>query len=191
MTHGLDPAQQTAMLAGHRSIVPLIELYFDSGTLLLAMAPFDVVGPVGTYISTGPAAYIKPASESSKDQQGVEIGMNGFDASIGELVANENYRGRIGKIVKGYIDPSTNQLIGTPRVRFVGRMKSMTCTETNDTATVAIVLEHYEIALTKAAPLRYSDADQQRLHPGDFGCQYAVRDSNKNVIWPSKAAQGG
>ena len=191
MSRGLTPAQATAARGPHRQILPLIELYFTSGTLLLTLGPWDYTSLSGTYIHTGPLAYVKPLSESSASQQGLEIGMTGLDPSIMQLAATENYRGKLGRILKGFIAVDSNEPIGEPVPAFIGRMKSMTITEDNTTASVAIQLEHYEVQLSKPAPLRYNDADQQRLFPGDKGCQYAAETANKTVIWPSKAAQGG
>lgn len=191
MSRGLTSAQTAAVVLPHRQIFPLIELYFTSGTLLLALGPWDYTSLSGTYIHTGPAAYIKPASESASSQEGLEVGMSGLDTGILQLATTENYRGKIGRILKAYIAVDSNAPIGQPIPWFVGRMKSMTITEDNTTANVAILLEHYEAELSKPAPLRYSDADQQRLHPGDLGCQYAASTANATVVWPSKAAQGG
>jgi len=191
MSRGLTTAQAQAAIAAHRQILPLVELYFNSGTLLLALGPWDYTSQSGTYIHTGPLAYVKPASESATSQQGLEIGMTGLDPAIVELATTENYRGKLGRLLKGYIAPDSNSPIGEPVPWFIGRMKSMTITEDNASASVAVILEHYEVELSRAAPMRYNDADQQRLFAGDTGCQYAADTANKIVIWPSREAQGG
>jgi hypothetical protein len=191
MSRGLSSGQIAATTAPHRQIVPLVELFFQSGTLQLALSPFDYTGLSGTYIHTGPLAYIKPASESSSSQEGLELGMTGLDTAIFTLAATEPYRGRIVRLLKGYLNPTDNSPIGEPTVVFVGRMVNMNISEDNGSAAVAILVEHYEIELTRPAPIRWSDADQQRLFPSDLGCQYAAATSEKTVVWPSKLAQGG
>lgn len=190
MSRGLTSAQTAAVTASHRQIMPLIELYFASGTLMLALGPWDYTSMSGTYIHTGPLAYVNAIAESASSQQGLEVGMSGLDPSIVELATTENYRGRVGRLLKAYIDAGNNGPIGEPVPWFVGRMKSMTISEDNTSASVAIQLEHYEAELSKPAPLRYSDADQQRLFPGDLGCQYSASTANTTVIWPSREAQG-
>ena len=72
---------------------------------------------------------------------------------------------------------------------FLGRMQNMVIAESNETATVTVYAEHYDAELDRPMPLRYSDADQQRLYPGDLGCQYAAQTTEKTVIFPSKEAQ--
>lgn len=191
MSRGLTSAQAAAVVAPHRQILPLVELYFTSGTLMLALGPWNYTSMSGTYTATGPTAYVKAASESAGTQEGLEVGMSGLDPAIITLADTEPYRGRILRILKAYLSLDTNSPIGEPVPWFVGRIKSMNIVEDNTTANVAILAEHYEVELSKPAPLRYSDADQQRLHPGDKGCQYSADTANKDIVWPSREAQGG
>lgn len=190
MSRGLTSAQAAAAVAPNRIVFPLIELYFDSGTLQFALGSWDYTSLSGTYIHTGPLAYIRAASESAQSQEGLEVGMSGLDVAAVTIATSEPYRGRIMRLLKAYIDPSNHQGIGEPVPWFIGRMVAMNITEDNSQAGIAILAEHYEIELTRAAPVRWSDADQQRRFPGDLGCQYAAATSEKTVIWPSREAQG-
>lgn len=191
MTRGLSSAQASAMVAPHRQVMPLVELYFTSGTLMFALGPWDLTTQSGTYIHTGALAYVKPVAENAASQEGIEVGMSGLDTAVIAIACTEPYRGKIMRLLKGYIDPGTNLAIGEPVPWFIGRMTTMTITEDNTQASVAIQAEHYELELTRPSPIRWNDADQQRLHPGDLGCQYAAATAEKIVIWPSKKAQGG
>lgn len=188
---GLTGNQLAAVAAGHRIIVPLVEFYFDSGLLLLTMGPWDITTPTGTYVHAGPLLYIKQPTEQIGSSQGLEIGMSGLDTSVITLATTEPYMGRTVRLLKAYLDPNSNAVIDSPKAWFIGRMRSMTITEDNTMASVAVQAEHYEVELTRAAPLRYTDADQQRLHPGDRGCEWAASTANTTIIWPSKQAQGG
>jgi hypothetical protein len=67
-------------------------------------------------------------------------------------------------------------------------MRDMPITESNNTCEVSILAEHYEIELTRPAPRRWNDADQQRDFPGDKGCEYAATMTEKFLPFPSKAA---
>lgn len=189
MTRGLSGSQITATLANHRSAVALVEALFDSGALRLAIAPWDIYAAPYTYIHTGPLLEIEPVRESAGSVEGLQLRFSGLDPSIITLATTEPYRGRIIRLMKAWIDPETNQTIGTPVVWFLGRMQDMRIVEDNGQASVTIVAEHYEAELDRPMPLRYSDADQQRLYPGDLGCQYAAQTSEKTVVFPSKEAQ--
>lgn len=191
MSRGLDDNQVAASAKSNRIIFPLVEMYFDSGTLMLCLGSWDYVGLSGTYIHTGPLAYIRPAAESASSQQGIEVGLSGLDVAAMAIATSEPYRGRLLRLLKGYIDADTHLAVGQPALFAVYRMTNMTPTEMNNTASISVTAEHYEIELSRPAPTRWSDADQQRRFPGDLGCQYAAATSEKTVIWPSKQAQGG
>lgn len=190
MSRGLSPAQALSQRQPHRVVVPLVELLFDSGTLRLALGKFDVPGPDNTtYIATGPLAFVKAAREAGKSLEGLAVGMSGLDAAIVTLATSEPYRGRALRLIKAYLNPDTNEPVGEPKVWWPGRMVNMVIEEQNDSATITIFAEHYDVELSRPAPLRWSDADQQRLYPGDLGCQYSAEVSEKTVLFPSKEAQ--
>lgn len=188
MTRGLSGAQITAAAATHRQTVGLVEALFDSGALRLALSPWDVYAAPYTYTAAS-ILTVREARESATSVEGLEFVLTGLDPAIITIATSEPYRGRVVRLLKGYVDPANNQLIGTPVVFFLGRMQNMVIAESNETATVTVYAEHYDAELDRPMPLRYSDADQQRLYPGDLGCQYAAQTTEKTVIFPSKEAQ--
>lgn len=188
MPRGLSNAQLTAVVGTHRIVVPLFELFFDSGTLRLAICPWDVVVSGNTYNTTGQILSVKPLSESSTSKEGAEITMSGLDAAIINIAAYESYRGRFVRLSKLYLDKDTNAQIGNPVTQFIGRMQSIAIAESNNDCAVTLTAEHYEIELTRPAPLRLNNADQQRLYPGDKGCDQVESMTEKNIVWPALEA---
>lgn len=183
---GLSVSQQNAMQSAHRIIVPLIELYFDSGTLRLSAGPWDIVVGANTY--THASLSISPWRESSGSIEGLQIGMNGLDPSIITIADTEPYQGRTARLLKAYLQADSNQAIGAPVAHFVGRMRNLPTSETNRTAQVSVVIEHFDAELDRPNPIRWADPDQQALYPGDKGCEFAAQNSDKTVVWPSKKA---
>ena len=117
---------------------------------------------------------------------GLSLTMTGLDPAIIDIATQEPHRGRIARLLKAFINPDTNAVISTPKVHFIGRIQSMPITEKNDSCTVSILTEHYELELSRQSPLRYNNADQQRLYPGDRGCEYAETLTEKTIVWPSR-----
>jgi hypothetical protein len=189
MTRGISAAQQTASAAGHRCIAPLVEMAFASGTLRLALAPFNITEGANTYVATGSLIDIEPVKESASSREGISLSMSGLDPTIIALAASEQFRGRMLTIRKVYLDANTNQAIGSSVVMWIGRIRSMATTEDNNNATVTVTAEHFEAELGRAATLRLNNADQQRLYPGDRGCEYAEETTTKTIVFPSKEAQ--
>lgn len=187
MTRGLSVSQINASASGHRVVAPLIEMFFDSGTLRLACFQWNVVSGANTYFNA--RFTIQPATESSSSTEGLQLQMDGLDPAIITIATAEPYHGRTIRLLKGYIQPDSNGLIGEPRTWFLGRMRNIVIEENNSKATVQVFCEHYDAELGRAAPLRYADSDQERLFPGDRGCEFATSNTDKSIVWPSKEAQ--
>lgn len=189
MSRGLNNAQKLAAAGSHREIVPLLEMHFDGGLLAMALAPWPVQSGATTYVKTGPLLSIKGMTESANSFEGLEFSMSGLDASIKGIAAQEQYRGRVVKLLKAYVEVGTGQIVGTPVVQFIGRIRAMPIRENNETCDVVCQAEHYEAELQRPFPLRLNNSDQQRLCPGDKGAEYVESLVDKNVIWPTREAQ--
>ena len=187
MSRGLDAEQLAAAASGHRVVVPLIEMLFDSGTLRITSAPWNIVVGEDTYVSTVVVQF-RQLRESVNSIEGMEFHADGLNAAFLTIAHQEQYRGRIVRLLKAYLNAETHALIGTPRVMFIGRIKSMPSTETNAACSINVIAEHYDAELGRAAPSRLNDADQQRFYPGDLGCQYAESMVEKVIVWPSREA---
>lgn len=189
MSRGLDSAQLAAAAGGHRITVPLIEMFFLSGTLRITPAPWSIPVGADTYASTVVVQF-KQLRESVNSIEGMEFTANGLDPAVMTLATQEpnKGRGRLARLLKAYLHPDTHALIGTPKVVNVYRIRSIPITETNNECKLTIIAEHYDAELGRAAPTRLNDSDQQRFHPGDLGCQYAEQMVEKIIVWPSLEA---
>lgn len=186
MSRGLSSPQQTASSGRHRQVALLIEMIFDSGTLRLTTAPWDVVVGADTYYRSNRPGYIKPLSESAGSMEGLEFGLSGLNSGIVDIAALEPVKGRIVKLYKLYLNSGTNQAIGSPVLYWVGRIRSMPIVDTNKEASITVQVEHYDAELSRPSPVRLNNADQQRLYPGDLGCEMAEELAEKKIIWPHK-----
>ncbi|MGG4774824.1 hypothetical protein ACLO87_09345 [Paenalcaligenes sp. Me52] len=188
MSRGLTTEQRAAATASHRMAIALVDIHFASGRLSLALSPWDVSYSGVTFHRTGPLMKIEAAHESSKSFEGIVMSMSGLDPSIMELAAHEQYRGRLVRVLKAYVNPESGDLIGDPTVQFIGRLRSMPIAENNNECTVSLRAEHYEAELQRPAPLRLNNADQERLYPDDKGAEYADLLEDKVVVWPAREA---
>jgi hypothetical protein len=188
MSRGLTSPQLAAVAASHRVVVPALEMMFDSGALRLALCPWEIVAGIGTFQQTGDALNIEAIEESSSGMPGLRFTMSGLNPDIITIATAEPYRGRLVRLYKAYLDSETHALVGTMRLQWVGRMRNIPITETNSTCTVTVDAENYDLALTRAMPRRWNDADQQRRFPGDRGCEYAAQMTEKFLPFPAKEA---
>lgn len=186
MSRGLSSPQQTASAGRHRQVALLIEMIFDSGTLRLTTAPWDVIVGADTYVKSNRPGYIKPISESGGSMEGLEFGLSGLNSGIVDIAALEPVKGRVVKLYKVYLDADTNQAIDSPVLYWVGRIRSMPIVDTNTEASITVQVEHYDADLARPSPVRLNNADQQRLYSGDLGCEMAEELAEKKIVWPHK-----
>lgn len=188
MSRGLSSAQQTAAAGRHRQVARLIEMAFDSGALRITDAPWDVTSGADTFYRINRPGYIRPLSESAGSQEGLEFGLSGLNTGIVDIAGLEPAKGRLVTLYKAYLDATTNALIGSPVLYWIGRIRSMPVVESNAEAQIVVQVEHYDHMLTRPSPVRYNNADQQRLYAGDLGCEFAEELAEKKIIWPHKEA---
>jgi hypothetical protein len=187
MSRGLSVSQINASAGPHRIVVPLLEFFFESGTLRLCIADFDIVVGAETY--THAAVGIEPLRESDSSIEGFSVKLSGLDPTVITLMRFEPYQGRPFILRKAFLQADSNGVIDVPRTAWAGRMRNMVASETNDVAEVSLSIEHYDADLDRAMPLRYADADQKALFPDDRGCEYSAVNADRTVIWPSAEAQ--
>lgn len=187
MSHDLTAAQLTASAGRHRIRIWLFELYFASGTLRLALGPWDVPIGADTYIRAKVES-IRQLREAANSIEGLQASMTGLDTAMMTIATQENYRGKLIRALRAYVNSDTHQVIDTPKVRFIGRMRELTPTEQNDRCSITLVAEHFDAELKRPSPTRLNDAEQQRLYPGDLGGQYVESMVERILVWPSREA---
>jgi hypothetical protein len=70
---------------------------------------------------------------------------------------------------------------------WAGRMATMDLQQDPSglTAAVKLTAEHRGVLFSRAKPLRYTDADQQKLFFGDKCLEYLVSQASHQDIWPA------
>lgn len=85
----------------------------------------------------------------------------------------------------GLLHPGNQQLLQPPLLLWTGRIDTKPVTYGPDTAAVNLTAEHRAIGYARPKPLRYTDADQRRLYPGDACLECLVKQSQAQDVWPS------
>jgi hypothetical protein len=194
MSRGLTSTEQSLVAASHRISIALVELNFRSGTLRLAMSPWDISDGTNVWVATGALLRIDPPRESASSTEGLQFTMSGLVQTILTLADTENYQGRLVRLLKAHVDPNTNQIASSggspipPKEWFIGRMRRMNTEDLNSRVTVTLVAEHYEAELGRANPVRMNDANQQRRAPGDRGFEFVEEMTEIKLSWPDRNA---
>ena len=175
MTRNRTTPQTTADTASHKGAAVLLELLFTSGTLRLALAPWDVTSGGNLYTHTGAALTIDAHGEAADGTEGLQFTLTGLDAGIFDLVVTEPYQRRLVRVLEQRF-AADDTAVGDATVEYIGRMVSLASAEdvSSRSWTVTVQTEQYDAEARRARNLRYSDAEQRRRYPGDLGAEYVA-----------------
>jgi len=189
MPRDLPSAVATAIAA---KVVPLAffaEFQFASGTLRMWSGRGDKVWDSQTWTGAGEFGGISPADETSEiGASGLAFTLSGVPNSLRALALGDNYRGRVCKAWLAILDASEN-VTGAYQF-FGGRMDVMTITAAGETSRISIQSESRMIDLFRARSSRYTDAEQQRISPGDTSLSRVAKMAERPLPWgqPGTAA---
>lgn len=188
MTRGRTAPQKAADVAAHKGRAALIEMAFDSGTLRLAIAPFNITVGADVFVATGAAFEMTAVEETAAGFEGFEVSLSGVDSAIEAIMASEQYRGRIIRVLEQRFD-ANDAKVGAAQVQSIGRMRAMGHTDNvkDQSARVWLQAEHFDAEFEQPMVIRFTDADQQRKYPGDVGGEFLASLQDRVITRASKS----
>jgi hypothetical protein len=171
------------MAAAHVNAFPLLELQFASGTDYICGLDHDVVYGGNTYLAAGGCLGLERITETATQTEGLKITLVGSTAANVALALGEKVQGRLAIVRLAMID-SGGALVVDENV-WTGLMDVFTLQDDPDNCVAVITAEHMLAVWDRARTIRYTDAQQQILFPGDLGLQYVEEMADANIVWPS------
>ena len=175
-----------AAAAGERVARPVAfaRLAFDSETLALTNAPFDVTWGGTTYVGVGHFGGIEAVEEGVELQAyRVRLTLNGIPTALVSVALGQHYQGRQANLSLGFLDDG-HRLLDDPFTLFRGRMDTMTIA-LGETASIVLTVESRLADWERPRVRRYNNADQQQRHPGDRFFEFAEQTAERNIVWPA------
>ena len=184
MSRSLPDDLLAAIDQGTVRLLVMVRVDFDSGTLAWHNGLQSVTYAGQEYLPTGNLGGISAISETpGGTPQAVNINLGGIDESFVALLMDEEFTGRdafiyIALADEDYrVDPDNVLLIFSGQVNGLdGSMGSQ--------AGFSLSVQSRMADWERIRALKYTDADQQSLYPGDKGFEYVPQMSQKKLIWP-------
>ena len=179
----------TALNSGAAALVMLIEMNFTSGTLRLNTSRYnitDLASPSVVFLASRLMGSIEEVWDTVREAKGLKFTLSGLDPGVLAIALAEQVRGRSLKLFLAVLDSTTHNTLDIVQV-WSGQMASapISYNSEDNTATIVITAEHRGVLFSRAKPIRYTDADQVRLYPGDHCLEYVVSQSQVTDIWPA------
>lgn len=181
----LSTAEQAAINGYELQVALLLEmdlaapLYMNSSGLDLTLNGVEYLGSRGL-------GQIDAVRDSAGEYTQLKFTLSGVPPThIALADATETSGKEVRVKLAIFVDDST-QVIST-RTRFVGRLQPLIITDTPKGTVIEATAESYAASLMRPVNSLFSDAEQQRLFPGDLFFQYVSDQSEMRVVWPSAA----
>lgn len=164
-----------------------------SATVYLNSTAWDVAWDAQTWHGAGQAASIEPATESAGGTtEALRMSLSGVPLDAVALAMHpEDWAGRLCTIytaIASLVPGAGGGLVVHDAVPdFLGRIAQLDIVESAQTATLQGQIEPLAVDLYRATTSYYSNAEQQRLHPGDRGCEFVIDQSDRPVVWPARS----
>lgn len=137
-----------------------------------------------TYMGVGGLGSVAALADTPAEVRGLTFQISGVPSDRISLALSEPVQGKAVRIKTAILDPSTYAVLDT-RLRWAGLLDVMTISESGGAATINVSAEHAGIDLSRSAASLYSDAEQQRLNPGDLFLQFMADQVSQRIVWPS------
>ena len=182
MSRTLTGAVQTALAAANVPMLALVSMAFDSGTVYVTNAGYNVSWNGHTWLGLGRLGSIEAVKETPDlAANAVNLKLSGVPTASVTQALTEHYQGRACNI---YIAPLSADytILADPVLIFSGRMNTMDL-DIGATAMITLQVESRLADWDRPRVRRYNDADQQAEYPGDLGLQYVEQMVEKVLDW--------
>ena len=164
----------------------LIQLELDTGTVYYTTAPEDKIFNLNTYQSLGAIGGFSSVKETDQlDPADYSITIGAVDSAIIQLFLGQNILNRTCIVYQALMDDN-QAYIGEPWDYFKGLLQPALI---NDGDEPVILLEVKDILADwdRDIESRYTDAEQRRLHPGDYCLEFISKISGLEITWPASS----
>lgn len=179
----LTSAEQ-AVISAHAALLALlleidltIPLYMNSSGLDLEIDGIEYLGSRGL-------GQIEAVQDSAGEFHALKFSLSGVPPTHIALADSIDTAGCEVRVKVALFDQATGQVIST-RTRFVGKTEPLVITDTPKGTILECTATSFASSLMRPVNSLFSDAEQQRLYPGDLFFQFVSDQADMRVQWPA------
>jgi len=182
MSRTMTTAAKTASQDEVVRAVNLVDMDFSSGLVYWNTSPMSITWSGNEYLGVGNLGTISQVAEGADlSAKGITVEFTGVPSALVSVALGDNYQQRPINVWLAFLDVNYD-LIADPVLIFNGLMDTMDVTM-GETAKIVVHAESHMAAWNRPNVLRYTDAEQQHLYPGDKGLIFAQQMEEKTLIW--------
>lgn len=165
-----------------------VDMDFPSGVVRVNGSPADIAIGGNTYLGIGGLGAISTAEESAELRAyGLTLALSGVPRDMMAVALGQAYQGRPVTVWEVLFNTTSWAVLDAPVIVFRGRMDTMDL-RLGEMATIIVKVENRLTDWERPRIRRYTNEDQQLLHPGDAGFSFVSSTAEKEIVWPGKGA---
>lgn len=137
-----------------------------------------------TYDGAGLLGSIEAVTDSPGDTQGIKLGLSGVTSTAVAYALADEIRGARTTLSLAVLHPTTRAVADNVQL-FSGTLDQMPIAYGPESSDIGVTVIHRGETFSRPKPLRNTDADQQKLYPGDTSRRFVVSQSQKQDVWPA------
>lgn len=138
----------------------------------------------GGYTWTSLGVVLEPIVSTVAELPGITFALPGVPPSILALALNDPVDGITARVYDALIDPADGT-VADALLSWSGTLSMPTIEEGPREAAVSLRGEHRGVLAMRVKPSRYTNDEQQRLHPGDTSLDVDPMTDGLQRVWPA------
>lgn len=180
----LSAALQNAITQPVFQVLHLVRIHFDSGTVAWHSGFRDIAYDGLIYRGIGILGSVSPIREAQGIKaSGITLTISGIKSEVIALMLSEPYLGRPVYYHQAFVDESLTVDPNKTLLMFRGSVDSIDGA-LGQSSSFTIEVKSRLADWERPRKLRYTDAEQNKLHPGDKGMEFVAQLSQRRLVWP-------
>jgi len=173
-----------AVLAGGAApLIMLVEMLLSS-PLRLNTSATTINWNGYDWTGTGPLGNIEEIDDTPAEQKSLRFSISGVPTALLSVALQEAIRNKPCTLYLAVLDPTSHSVVDVLQA-WAGTLDQMPITQNGETCTISATAEHAGATFSRPKPLRYTDADQQKLYTGDTSLRFVTSQANHQDTWPA------
>lgn len=173
-----------AVLAGGAAPLTLFVDMQLSSPLRLSTSAMTIAWNGYDWLGAGALGSVEEVEDTPADQRSLRFTLSGVPTAMLSVALQEAVRNKACTLYLAVLNATTHAVEDVVQA-WAGTLDQMPITQTGETCTISVVAEHAGATFSRPKPLRYTDADQQRLYPGDTSLRFVTSQANHQDVWPA------
>lgn len=182
----LSSTSQATIASGSVPPMILLQQMETTPAVRFNSTPHTVRYQGADWLGAGNFGSIDVVSDAPGDESALRFGLSGVPAdSIAlALVDAPQTKGARATLSVALLDPVSKAIADVLQI-FRGYVDQMPISYAVDASSIGVICTHRGETFSRPKPLRNTDADQQRLVPGDTSRRFVVSQSQVQDVWPA------